>query len=113
MNVSGGFTTFDRMLCEPIVVGYMPVTSPDRLGAHTGVWVYARVNRAPSRARRSMFGVIACASPYDPSVGLASSSTIHTMFGGDGGGICAWPVMASQAAPTRMSAANRVVTPGV
>ena len=41
----------------PIEVGYMPVMRPLRLGAHTGAWVNARVNRAPSAASLSRCGV--------------------------------------------------------
>src|SRR5262245_2507415 len=63
MNVGGGFLSVDRMWCEPMVVGYSPVTRPERLGAHTGACVKQRVKRAPSLARRSRFGVIASLSP--------------------------------------------------
>ena len=36
---------------------------PERLGAQTGAWVKARVNRAPWRASASRCGVRACGSP--------------------------------------------------
>ncbi len=51
------------MWCEPIVVGYMPVIRPERLGAQTGAWVKQRVNRAPWAASRSRLGVMASGSP--------------------------------------------------
>src|SRR6478735_9730437 len=63
MNVGGGLLSVDRMWCEPSVVGYMPVTRPERLGAQTGAWVKQRVNRPPWAARRSRLGVIASLSP--------------------------------------------------
>ena len=55
--------TTDRMFCAPYLSGYCPVTMPLRVGAQTPVWVKARVNRAPSLASRSMFGVIASLQP--------------------------------------------------
>ena len=59
----GGGTAVERMWCEPMDVGYMPVMIPERAGAQTGVTAKARVKRAPSAASRSRFGVTAYASP--------------------------------------------------
>jgi hypothetical protein len=56
-NVGGGLISAERMWWDPIVVGYIPVIIPLRLGAHTGACVNARVNRAPCDARRSRLGV--------------------------------------------------------
>jgi hypothetical protein len=51
------------MWCVPIVAGYIPVMIEERLGAHTPYVENARVNRVPSVARRSRFGVCAYESP--------------------------------------------------
>ena len=63
VNSGGGTTSFDRMWWLPIVVGYIPVIKPERVGAQTGACVKARANRVPCAANASRFGVIASASP--------------------------------------------------
>ena len=52
-----------RMWWVPMVVGYMPVMMADRLGAQTPEIENARVNSAPSAAKRSSVGVFASLSP--------------------------------------------------
>jgi hypothetical protein len=51
------------MWCDPIVVGYMPVMMPDRLGAQTPATVNAFVYRTPSAASVSSVGVTAFGWP--------------------------------------------------
>ena len=53
----------ERWLCAPMLVWYMPVITAERLGEQTGAVMKALVKRAPSRARRSMFGVSMVVSP--------------------------------------------------
>src|SRR3990172_7212737 len=58
-----------------------------RLGEQSGVVAKAFRNRAPSRARRSMFGVFTKGCPAAPmSSKRRSSTTIRTMFGRSGAG---------------------------
>lgn len=44
----------------PLVSGRTPPSNDERLGLHSGNWQYARSNRTPRAASRSMFGVFAC-----------------------------------------------------
>src|SRR6185436_1377396 len=66
----------------PLVCAYCPVRKPARLGEQSGVVANAFVNRAPSRASRSMFGVSMNGWPATriSSQRMSSTSTM-TMFG--------------------------------
>ena len=48
--------------------GRRPVSSDTRLGLHNGNCVYARSNRTPRDARRSMFGVLTMRMAERPHV---------------------------------------------
>ena len=48
---------------EPLRIGYRPVYNSVRKGAHMAIAQYARSNRIPSFARRSMFGVSTSVPP--------------------------------------------------
>ena len=59
--------------------------SDTRLGAHTGCWQNAFVNRTPRAASASMFGVLATALPKHPSASARSWSGMKsTTFGRPG-----------------------------
>lgn len=47
----------------PVVSGRFPVRNEVRLGLQTGYWQYARSNRTPRAARRSMLGDLTWSSP--------------------------------------------------
>jgi hypothetical protein len=57
MNVSGGWTSRERMWCEPIVVGYIPVTSPAHRGVREGAREAGALAREPVHVRRDRLRV--------------------------------------------------------
>ena len=48
---------------RPVLMAYLPVKSPIRDGVQSEADAYESVNRMPSRARESMFGVLRTLSP--------------------------------------------------
>ena len=64
MGSSGavGLVCWVRMWCVPIEIGYMPVITAERAGAHTPAVEKAFGQRQPPAARRSTFGVRATGS---------------------------------------------------
>ena len=64
MTTSGSLCGTGRLLSRmPVVSGRRPVRNEVRLGLQTGYWQYARSNRIPCAARRSMFGDLTAGSP--------------------------------------------------
>src|SRR5690242_5627979 len=79
--------SFARSACPlsgtPARMGYRPVSSAAREGAHTGAAAYQLVNRAPDVARPSMLGVFRSAAPQHPrSWQPRSSARMMMTFGG-------------------------------
>src|SRR5579884_3994185 len=66
----------------PARIGYRPVSSDARDGAHTGAAAYQFVNRAPETASASMCGVRRSSAPQQPrSWQPRSSARKMTKFG--------------------------------